>query len=143
MFTIENHVGHLIELRMTSPITLIELAGFHAALTQGSRHVSGKIALCTDLLGARVFDQAVTTKLTNIIRQESPRVERNAFLVGEAAIFSMQIERIIRESGAPNRRTFRSSMDLVPWLGEVLSAPERKRLAAFLREGERLRAEEP
>jgi hypothetical protein len=134
MFTIENHVGRLIELRMTSGMTLEELSGFHDAVTRVVGSQTGPVVVCTDLLSTRVFPQPVTDRLTAIIRQESPRVDRNAFFVGEGAVFSMQIERIIREAGASNRRAFRASAELVAWLGEVLNINERRRLSEFLRD---------
>jgi hypothetical protein len=140
MFTVENHVGRLLEIRMASPITLEELGGFQGAILRVVSQTPGTTAVgCTDLLGARVFDQAVTNRLVSIIRHENPRVERNALLVGEGAVFSMQTERIIREAGSASRRAFRSTTDLTAWLGEVLTASERARLSTFLREGARLR----
>lgn len=142
MFTIENSVGRLVELRMASPITLEELGGFHGAVSKIVARHPGQVVVCTDLLSARVFDQHVTERLTTIIRQESPRVERNAFMVGDGAVFSMQIERIIRDAGFANRRAFRVPTDLITWLGEVLTSAERERLAKFLREGSNLRKDQ-
>jgi hypothetical protein len=138
MLTIENHVGRLLELRFASPITADELSGFHEAITRAMGRLTGQLVACTDLLGARVFDQSVSSRLVTLIRQENPRVERNAILVGESAVFSMQTERIIREAGSPNRKAFRSSLDMVVWLGEVLNSSERARLNIFLRESSRL-----
>jgi len=83
----------------------------------------------------------VTKSLVGLIRQDGPRVERNGFLVGTGAVFSMQIERIIRESGAPGRRTFRTPHELGAWLGELLTPTERSRLDTFLRENARQRGE--
>ena len=134
MITIENHVGRLVELRFASPITMRELDGFHPAVVRAIKPLSGHVIACTDLLGARVFDQTVTDRLVALLRQENPRVERNALIVGESAIFSMQIERIIREAGSPNRKAFRSDVDLNAWLGGVLNASERERLSTFVSE---------
>jgi hypothetical protein len=134
MFTIENHVGRLIELRMTSPMAIEDLAGFHEAVSRVVEGHGNQVVGVTDLLSARVFPQPVTDRLTLIIRQESPRVERNAILVGEGAVFSMQTERIIRDAAMPNRRAFRNPNDLSAWLGEVLNAAERRRLLEFMRE---------
>jgi hypothetical protein len=134
MLSVENHVGRLIELRMTSPMTLEDLAGAHEQLSRVMAAHAGLVVGCTDLLGARVFSQPMTERLAALIRQESPRVERNAMFVGESAVFSMQTERIIRDAGFPNRRAFRAAPDISAWLGEVLDADERRRLTDFLRE---------
>ena len=132
MLTIENHVGRLLELRFASPMSMADLDGFHGAIlrSMGTRN----LVACTDLLGAKVFDQAVSTRLVSLIRQENPRVDRNAILVGESAVFSMQTERIIREAGSPKRKAFRSSVELAEWLAEVLTAAEQAQLNVFLRE---------
>ena len=59
-------------------------------------------------------------------------MERTAFLVGESAVFAMQIERVIRNAANPNRRAFRDPGDLRKWLAEILTATEAARLGEFL-----------
>jgi hypothetical protein len=102
-----------------------------------------KVVVVTDLLGARVFAPAVADHIVSLIRHDGPKVERNAFLVGESAIFSMQIERIIRDSGAHGRRAFRHAPDLEQWLADSLSRVERARLPQFLAEGVASRVLQP
>ena len=140
MYTIDNRVGRLVELRVESPVTEEELTHFHDTLAKVCKPIQGQIAICTDLAGATVFTQPVTQRWTAIIKQESPIVERNAVLVGEGAVFSMQVERIIRQAGHPNRKAFLSPTDLVAWLGEILTVRERTRLESYLREGAESRA---
>jgi hypothetical protein len=96
--------------------------------------------MCTDLVGATVFTQQVTQRWTSIIKQDAPIVERNAVLVGEGAVFSMQVERIIRQSGQSNRKAFLSPTDLVAWVADILTVRERARLEYYLREGASSRA---
>jgi hypothetical protein len=135
MYTIENRVGKLIELRVEAPVTYEELLQFNDILAKACKPVRGQIVMCTDLVGATVFTQPVTKLWTSIIKQDAPIVERNAVLVGEGAVFSMQVERIIREAGHQNRKAFLSPTDLATWLAELLSVRERTRLETFLREG--------
>lgn len=134
MYTIENRVGRLIELRVESPVTEEELMRFHDLLGKACKPIKGQIAICTELAGATVFLQPVAARWIEIIRQESPIVERNAVFVGEGAVFSMQIERIIRQAGFKNRKAFLVPAALVAWLGEILTARERTRLEQFLQE---------
>ncbi|HET7500117.1 MAG TPA: hypothetical protein VFK02_03915 [Kofleriaceae bacterium] len=112
-----------------------ELAQFHETFAKACRPIKGQVAVCTDFVGATVFAQSVTQRWIGIIKQDAPIVERNAVLLGEGAVFSMQIERIIRQAGFKNRKTFLSSTDLVAWLGEILTTRERTRLENFLSEG--------
>jgi hypothetical protein len=140
MYTIENRVGRFVELRVEAPVTDEELSPFHETLANVCKPIRGKIAICTDLAGATVFTQSVTQRWTSIIKQESPLVERNAVLVGEGAVFSMQVERIIRQAGQHNRKAFLSATALTAWLGEILTVRERTRLENFLHEGVESRA---
>jgi hypothetical protein len=140
MYTIDNRVGRFVELRVESPVTEDELLQFHDTLARVCKPIRGPIAICTDLAGATVFTQVVTQRWIEIIKQESPNVERNAVLVGEGAVFSMQIERIIRQAGHKNRKAFLSPVALTAWLGEILTVRERTRLESYLHEGEESRA---
>ena len=140
MYTIDNRVGRLIELRVESPVTEEELQRFPEMLAKACKPIKGQIGICTDLVGATVFTQPVAARWIEIIRQESPLVERNAVLVGEGAVFSMQIERIIRQAGFKNRRAFLSPVALTAWLGEILTVRERARLEQFVQDGAESRA---
>jgi hypothetical protein len=140
MYTIENRVGRFVELRVEAPVTEEELLQFHDTLAKVTKPIKGQLAICTDLAGATVFTQPVTQRWIEIIKQESPNVERNAVLVGEGAVFSMQVERIIRNAGYKNRKAFLSPSALSTWLGEILNVRERARLETYLQEGAEYRA---
>ena len=140
MYTIEHRVGRLIELRVESPVTEEELLQFNAMFEKTCKPIRGQVAVCTDFVGATVFTQPVTQAWMAIIKRDAPIVERNAVLIGEGAVFSMQVERIIRNAGYKNRKTFLSPTALTTWLGEILTLGERTRLDAFLRESAESRA---
>lgn len=140
MYTIDNRVGRLIELRVESPVSEEELSQFHDKIAKVIKPIKGQVATCTDLAGATVFLQPVAARWIEIIKQENPIVERNAILVGEGAVFSMQVERIIRQAGFKNRKAFLAPAVLTAWLGEILTARERARLEQFLQDGVESRA---
>jgi hypothetical protein len=140
MYTIDNRVGRLIEIRVESPVTEEELSQFHDRIAKVIKPIKGQVATCTDLVGATVFLQPVAARWIEIIKQENPIVERNAILVGEGAVFSMQVERIIRQAGFKNRKAFLAPAALTTWLGEILSVRERARLEQFLQDGVESRA---
>jgi hypothetical protein len=133
-------VGRLIELRVESPVSEEELLQFHDRIAKVIKPIKGQVATCTDLVGATVFLQPVAARWIEIIKQENPIVERNALLVGEGAVFSMQVERIIRQAGFKNRKTFLAPAALTAWLGEILTVRERTRLEQFLQDGAESRA---
>ena len=87
-----------------------------------------------NLLDAHVFVPAVAEGLSKLLAVGASHVERSAFLIGESAVFSLQVERVIRESNSPNRRAFRNGRELVAWVSEILTPPEQIQLERFIRE---------
>lgn len=132
MHTVENVTGRLVEVRVETPLTLEEVQQFvrehRAIVTQ----IDGNYVGAVDLRSAHVFPTDVAQALIQILSGMAPMVERTAFLIGESAIFGLQIERVLRSSNSPQRRSFRDAEQLKTWLGEALNAPEQARLAAFL-----------
>jgi len=136
MYTLESRVGRLFEIRVQPPLSLDELRSFHPQITRIHARVVGQLVGCTDLRNARVFNLDVADKLMSIIRTDGPGIERNVFLVGESAVFSMQIARVIRAAGIPSRKAFLDPEEGVNWLAEVLSPVELRRLREFVAAGD-------
>jgi hypothetical protein len=132
MFTIECNVGRLVELRIQPPLTLQELRLWPPQANRIFARVRGQVVACTDLRNARVFTPEVTKQLLALLRGETPHIERAAILVGESAVFSMQIARMFREIGGSTRRSFPEPEPAVDWLSELLTAAEVARLREFL-----------
>jgi hypothetical protein len=134
MYRVENRVGRLVEVKFASPLNLEEVQQFVEDHRQIAKRIGGKYVGVVDLLEAHVFPAPVTDSLIQLLSAVAPRVERTAFLIGESAIFALQVERIIRSSNNPNRRAFRAAADLLQWLEEVLSLGEQVRLEHFVRD---------
>lgn len=133
MFTTENHVGRLVELRVASPFDLGQLQDLqacHLGLIGGL----DEFVSAVDLRRAHVFPPPITAVFIGMMSHVNPRLVRSAILVSESATLSLQAERAIEEAGSPNRRAFREVSELVEWLGEVLRAEELERLELFLGE---------
>ena len=79
-----------------------------------------------------VLRQDIADSYVELARGDNPRIERTAFLVGQAATFGLQIERMIRDAGNPSRRSFHDRRELSKWLAELLPEPERRQLEVFL-----------
>ncbi len=136
MFTVENQVGRLIEIRIRSTFGPNDFAGFAARLAEVSGALDGKLVGISDYRDARLLAPEVADKMVGSLRNTNPRVERAAVLMAEkAGVIVLQAERILREANNPNRRVFRHADEAAAWLGEVLDEPERARLRAFLDEG--------
>jgi hypothetical protein len=132
MYLIENFVGRLIEVRVETPVAPEELEAFGRRLRAVLAPHAFPVAFCVDLRGARLFPPEVSDGFVALMRADNPRLDRSAFLVSESALFSLQVERMIREAGSPKRRTFREAAELSTWLGETLSPEEKARLVAYL-----------
>lgn len=135
-FTVANHVGRLIEVRVVPPLSLDEATRFMQEVVRLTSLQAGKIVACTDLrTGTRTVDPDTIDLLAGIMRSENPRLERNALIVSPmSATFALQMERMVKTAGTAQRRIFRSRGEAETWLGEVLSGAERGRLRTYLDE---------
>ena len=131
-------VGRLIEVRLDSDVRTPEdvdawFNGFAAAargLPPGARAV-----VIADWRACPLLSGDASERARLRLSQTNPRVERSAaFAVAESAITVLQFLRLCLDSGNPNRRCFTKLEPMVDWLGEVLTGPERQRLAEFLAE---------
>lgn len=132
MYSIEHAVGHLVEVRLASPLTLEEVQQFALEYSKKAGEVHGKYVGVVDITHAMLLPAPVAEALIQLLSRAAERVERTAVLVGEGATFAMQVERIIRNAASPNRRAFRDAATLREWLRDVLTVEERVRLARFL-----------
>jgi len=134
MYSVENHAGRLIEVKLASPLTLDEVQQFTQEHLAVMARIQVKYIGVVNLLDAHVFVPAVAEGLSKLLAVGASHVERSAFLIGESAVFSLQVERVIRESNSPNRRAFRDGRELVAWVSEILTPPEQIQIERFIRE---------
>lgn len=132
MHTVQNVTGRLVEVRVATPLTLEEVQQFVREHQTAIGKIPGRYIGVVDLLHADVFPVEVAQRLIQLLSVMADRVERSAFLVGESAVFALQIERVIRNATNPNRKAFRDPAELDRWLGEILTPAERSRLDQFL-----------
>lgn len=140
MYLVENHAGRLIEVKLASPLGIQEVEQFtqqHIALM---RKIPAKYVGVVNLLEAYVFPSVVADGLTKLLSGAASHVERTALLIGDSAVFGLQVERVIRESNNPNRRAFRNGQELITWLSEVLTPAEHRQLEKFVREATMVRS---
>ena len=134
MHKIQNIAGRLVEVRVTPPLTLEEIQQFVEEHKATVSRIPDRYVGVVDLHRADVFPAEVAAALIQLLSQMADRVERTAFLIGEGAVFALQIERVIRNAASPHRKAFREPEPLKEWLGEILNAGEHFRLDTFLKE---------
>jgi hypothetical protein len=135
MYTIERHVGRLVEVRQiaTVPLSLEEIIAFRDTLLGVVRAATEPVVFCYDLRQAALFAPPAAEEVSAMMREINPSLDRSAIVVPtERATFALQMERLVRAGGVASRRTFRSAKRAADWLGEVLSDEEKARLRVFL-----------
>jgi hypothetical protein len=139
-FLLENRVGRLIEARLESKMSLEDTQLFRTRMWTVLGAVAGKAVIIADLQRCELFSSEVAEKLLAMLKHDTPKVERTAFVIRGSATFAMQVDRMIAEAaqaaaaaGRPVlRRSFRDKAVAKAWLDEVLSTAERARLAEFI-----------
>jgi hypothetical protein len=131
MYSIENHVGRLIEIRIWSPVSVGEAGRWGREHESVVGSMTGSYACFVDVVDATVFPQDVVDALLESMKHE-PRLLRTATLLSPSPTLGLQIQRMLREANHPERRAFRDPRDLEAWLGSVLTQPERARLRELL-----------
>ncbi len=141
MYRVENHAGRLIEVKLASPLVIEEVEQFTQQYIAVMRKIPVRYVGVVNLLEAYVFPKAVADGLMKLLSGAAAHVERSALLIGESAVFGLQVERLIREANNPNRRAFRNGHELLAWLSEVLTAAEKKELERFIHEATLVRSQ--
>jgi hypothetical protein len=135
VFSVQNKVGQLLEIRVASPFTLEDAGALFKQIYRTMPKDRGKSRVIADLRGLRIVDPQIIDMVVGMMRIDNPMVERNAFLLPDSgALVLIQSERMLKELGAESRRAFRNRTDAEKWLGEVLSPEEKLRMRRFLDE---------
>ncbi len=133
MFRVENVVGKLIEIHVKSLANMEEMRQFAAQVVDIVGRTPGRPITIVDLRTPSIFAPDVAEALEDMLKRVNPKIERTGVLLArEHAVFSLQLERIVREAWNPSRRTFRDPEQLKTWLHDALTAAELARLEKFL-----------
>lgn len=132
MFTVERRVGRVIDIRVESLMTAADADAFVNAVRARVLETPHAV-ICADHRAVRIYPQVVTERLTFLFTSVNPHIDRAGLVVARSnATFSIQIERMVRESLNPKRRVFYEADELVAWLSEVLSEAEIAHIRAVL-----------
>lgn len=132
MYSVQISVGRLLEIYLSSPFESTDLKPFKTLLGDVLRASPSKVIACSDLRRATVFTQDIVKGLIEQMRSDNPKLERSGILIAGSAVFTMQMERIVRSADNPARRTFRNTLDCVTWLSELLDPAECRQLQQFV-----------
>ncbi len=131
MMYVDCKLGRLIETRWASPIDGDDVDHFITRTAAIMRRQAGSFVVFADLEQASVLPPEWIDRVVDLLRSDNARIERNGMLLGNSAVFSMQIERMVRQAGSPARKTFRSLDELKSWILPVLTPKEIARFETF------------
>ena len=132
-FTVERHVGRVIEARVFSLRTSADVDAYRDALRVAILHApQPRIFICADHRAVPIYPPEAAAHLVKMFTGFNPRLENAGLLVSPTnAIMVMQIERIVREAGDTKRRVFTRAPDWYTFLAEKMTDEERAQLRAF------------
>lgn len=131
MYSIEHHVGRLVEIRIWSPVSAAEATPWAALHDRVVARVHGPYVCLVDLVDAPVFPPDAVDAYVSTMRNE-PRLLRTATLLGRSPTLHLQIQRMIREAQNASRQAFRDPNPLFQFLRPVLTAQEAVRVTELL-----------
>ena len=131
MFSLEIKVGRLAEVRLVVPISMKDIEGIRAAVSQLFQQQPGKLVFVTDMTRATIFTPAEAMRVVEVFKADNPRVELSVFLLNHGISFHHQLERLISQAGNPARRCFHDRDELKTFLRPTLTQEEQDRLAQF------------
>jgi hypothetical protein len=131
VWSIQRRVGKLVEIKISSPVSLEETVPWSVAHDELIASINGPYVCFVDLVDAKVFPQEVAEGYVRTMKNEA-RLRRTGTLLNTSPTFGMQIQRMIREAQNPERRAFRDPRELAAWLGEALNEKEAQRLHEIL-----------
>lgn len=133
-FEVENRVGRLVEVRIAALRRVDDVAAIQSAFRDAVRKSGApSVIICADYRELLVFSPVVAERFKGMLTGANPVIDRSALLCSpDHATVGLQIERTVRESGHPLRKTFRDPASLAAWLEDALDVRERARLRLFL-----------
>src|SRR4051794_6135490 len=115
-FLFDNRVGRLIIVKLDTSMTLDDTQQFRTRMWAALGGMAGRAVMFGDMQRTELFTPEVAEKLIAMLKLDTPKVERTAFLLKGSGAFSSQVERMIAEAAQaaaaagkhqPQRRTFR------------------------------------
>jgi hypothetical protein len=133
MMQVEMRVGRLLEVRAYLPIRVEEIPKLVKTLAAIYERAPRLVVAILDARAYGIEPPETVKFFVEAIKRDNPRIERSAFLIDQGQnLVGLQLDRVIREAGNPNRRLFRDVATATAFLSPSLNEEERARLDAFL-----------
>ncbi len=135
MFTMEQRIGRLVEVRYRETLTLDDFTRLMAKTRALFNEAKARLVFVTDARHVLPFPRDVAESLVWVMRRDNPKIAAGGILLSrENLVWQRQAERMLREAKSTVRRTFFEAHEVQGWLAPHLDEAERRRLTEFLRE---------
>jgi hypothetical protein len=132
-FGAECVVGRLVEARLEYLTAPADVARFVVTMQAAFAKAGPGCVICADWRTANVLAPDVGDALIDLLRRGNRHFARSGLLLpAHSPTFVLQVERLLREAGNPERRAFTAPQQLLAWIGERLSPSELQRATDFL-----------
>jgi hypothetical protein len=133
VYEVRHDAGRLILTRLLSLRSTQDLQEALASVGRLVAKIGDPVVVCTDWRPIDVFPPEIADMMLTALQKGNNAILRSAILQAPtAAVFQLQVERVLRAAQNPSRRAFRDPALMLAWLGEVLDAEELQSAAAFL-----------
>jgi hypothetical protein len=133
VFSVEQRVGRLLEIRVGGTWTLEEVVQFGERYKQVVGPSPDQLFMaCSDLRGARLFPPDAADLMAAFMRTRKTRIDHNAILISPSPIIGLQVDRLIRTATHPGRHILRTVDEALAFLEPHLTVAERHRQREFL-----------
>ncbi len=133
MYTVERKCGRLVEVTIGQTLPPAEVAQMVQAVRLEAVAAKGTFVLVARLDRSSAFAPEADEPLLQMLVRDNPKLERSGYLLPTRyGSLALQIDRLVRSARNNQRRWFYDAGKLETWLGEVLDATEKARLALFL-----------
>jgi hypothetical protein len=125
--------GRLLLARWMRLPDLAAAEAYRGAIFAAMQQDPSSVIVCADWRTGSVLSPEASEVLLGMLTGRSTQITRSAILLSPGkAIFDMQVERLVRQAGHPQRRTFRDVDEQLAYLSEVLTNAELERASSFL-----------
>jgi hypothetical protein len=126
MYEVKLYNLRVFAVRVGVVESVAEVEALWAEMRTCLGQTKGLVVATADWRIGALYRQEVSDALLGILKNDSPKLERSAHIVGPSALLGMQVERMVREARLPTRKVFRVLDEAVAYLGEVLTPDETK-----------------
>jgi hypothetical protein len=129
-------VGRVVEVRVRRLGDVADVESLNSRVFAAMRRAGIGAMICADFRGASPLSREVADAWSRAMREANRSIARSALLIDPANVtFNLQIERIVRCAGNPERRVFADVVDLREWVEGDLTEREREAVRAFFSSG--------